>query len=54
MGNDKEVREQLCEHLKHRATSKAGEVKLEFKYYNITEEQKYFNNKSLEQLTCNT
>ena len=48
--NDKEVREQLFEHLKHQATSKAGEVKLEFKYYNIMEEQKYFENKSLEQL----
>ena len=38
--NDKEVREQLFEHLKHQATSKAGEVKLEFKYYNIMEEHK--------------
>ena len=48
--NDKEVKQQLYEHLKHQATSKAGEVKLDFRYYDVTSEKQYFNNKSLEQI----
>ena len=31
-------------------TSKAGEVKLEFKYYDVTTVKTYFQNKSIEQL----
>ena len=48
--NDDEVKEQLYEHLKHQATSKAGEVRLEFKFKNITEKMPYFQNQSLEQI----
>ena len=48
--NDKEVKDQLYEHLKHQATSKAGEVKLEFKYYDVKAKKEYFQNKSIEQL----
>ena len=48
--NDREVRSQLYEHLKHQATSKAGEVKLDFKYCDFTTVKEYFQNKSIEQL----
>ena len=47
---EKETRDQLYEALRHQAMSKSGEVLLDLKYCNITENTDYFKGKTLEQI----
>ena len=48
--DDNEAREKLYRHLKHQATSKAGEVKLNFPYQDVNTRKSYFGEKTLEQV----
>ena len=48
---DTEARNQLYEHLKLQATSKASEIKLDFPFQDLQEKKTYLGNKSFEQIT---